>query len=141
MARARTRIARWLATAALLCWACDGYSQGNSIDWEITAAPGREMRVGVYSSIRPDCTAGPLPAIRLAVAPEHGTITERRAMLKATKATNVKQCLAVEVPGFRRVLSRQPRSQERRSFRIGSELCRRPQTAAAFSCQHFEWTK
>jgi hypothetical protein len=38
-----------------------------------------------------------LPAIRLAVAPEHGTVTVRRAMLKAT---NVKQCLAVDVPAF-----------------------------------------
>jgi hypothetical protein len=97
MARAQTRIARCLATAALLCWAYDGYSQDNSIDREIKAAPGREVRVGIYSSIRPDCTAGPLPAIRLAVAPEHGTVTVRRAMLKAT---NVKQCLAVDVPAF-----------------------------------------
>jgi hypothetical protein len=40
---------------------------------------------------------GSFPAIRLAVAPEHGTVTVRRAMLKAT---NVKQCLAVEVPAF-----------------------------------------
>jgi hypothetical protein len=97
MARAQTRIARCLATAALLCWANDGYSQDNSIDREIKAAPGREVRVGIYSSIRPDCTAGPLPAIRLAVAPEHGTVTVRRAMLKAT---NVKQCVAVDVPTF-----------------------------------------
>ena len=93
----RTTIARWFATAALLCVASPVYSQDNSTDREIKAAPGREVRVGVYSSIRPDCTAGPLPAIRLAVAPEHGTVTVRRAMLKAT---NVKQCLAVEVPAF-----------------------------------------
>jgi hypothetical protein len=96
MAR-RTRLARWLAAAVLLCRASDVYSQGDSIDREIKAAPGREVRVGIYSSIRPDCTAGSLPAIRLAVAPEHGTVTVRRAMLKAT---NVKQCLAVEVPAF-----------------------------------------
>ena len=97
MARQRTRIGRWLAAAALLCCASAAYSQDNSIDREIKAAPGREVRVGIYSSIRPDCTGGPLPAIRLAVAPEHGTVTVRRAMLKAT---NVKQCLAVEVSAF-----------------------------------------
>jgi hypothetical protein len=97
MARQRTRIVAWLAAAALLCGISAGYSQDNSIEREIKAAPGREVRVGVYSSIRPDCTAGPLPAIRLAVPPEHGTVTVRRAMLKAT---NVKQCLAVEVPAF-----------------------------------------
>src|SRR5437763_14552757 len=97
MAPQQTTIATWLATAALLCSATAVYSQDNSIDREIKAAPGREVRVGIYSSIRPDCSAGPLPAIRLAVAPEHGTVTVRRAMLKAT---NVKQCLAVEVPAF-----------------------------------------
>src|SRR4029077_7990276 len=97
MARQRKEIATWLAAAALLSGASTVYSQDNSIDREIKAAPGREVRVGIYSSIRPDCTAGPLPAIRLAVTPEHGTITVRRAMLKAT---NLKQCLAVEVPAF-----------------------------------------
>jgi hypothetical protein len=97
MTRARTKVAKWLATAALLCWASAGYSQDNSIDREIKAAPGREVRVGIYSSIRPDCTAGALPAIRLAVAPEHGTVTVRRATFKAT---NVKQCLAVDVPAL-----------------------------------------
>jgi hypothetical protein len=97
MARQRIRIVAWLAAAALLCGVSDGYSQDNSIDREIKAAPGREVRVGIYSSIRPDCTAGPLPAIRLAVAPEHGTVTVRRAMLKAT---NIKQCLAIEAPAF-----------------------------------------
>jgi hypothetical protein len=95
MARERTIIGIWLAAAALLCCAGAAYSQDNSIDREIKA--GREVRVGVYSSVHPDCTAGQLPAIRLAVAPEHGTVTVRRAMLKAT---NVKQCLAVEVPAF-----------------------------------------
>jgi hypothetical protein len=53
--------------------------------------------VGIYTSMRADCTAGPLPAIRLSVAPEHGTVTVRRATLKAI---NVKQCLAAELPAF-----------------------------------------
>jgi hypothetical protein len=96
MARVRTRIARWLATAALLCCASTVYSQGNSLDREIKAAPGREVRVGIYSSIRPDCTAGPLagdPARRCARTRHR----HRRAMLKAT---NLKQCLTVEAPAF-----------------------------------------
>jgi hypothetical protein len=72
-------------------------SQTTSLDRKVKAAPGHEAGVGIYTSIRADCTAGPLPAIRLSVAPEHGTVTVRRAMLKAT---NVKQCLAVEMPAF-----------------------------------------
>jgi hypothetical protein len=87
----------WLIAAALLCCAREGYSQTTSIDREIKAVPGREVRVGIYSSMRSDCTAGPLPAIRLSVAPEHGSVTVRRATLKAT---NVKQCLAAELPAF-----------------------------------------
>jgi hypothetical protein len=35
--------------------------------------------------------------IRLTVAPEHGTVTVRRVTLKAT---NLKQCLAAELPAF-----------------------------------------
>jgi hypothetical protein len=41
--------------------------------------------------------AGPLPAVPLPVAPERGTVTVRRATLKAT---NVKECLAAELPAF-----------------------------------------
>ena len=58
---------------------------------------GQDVRVGIYTSIRPDCTSGPLPAIRLARPPAHGVVSVKRAMLKAT---NVKQCLAVDVPAF-----------------------------------------
>jgi hypothetical protein len=86
-----------LIAAALLCWASDSYSQTTSIDREIKAAPGRDVRVGVYTSMRADCSAGPLPAIRLTVAPEHGTVTVRRVTLKAT---NLKQCLAAELPAL-----------------------------------------
>ena len=59
--------------------------------------PGSDVRVGIYTSIRQDCTSGPLPAIRLVTPPAHGKITVRRAMLKAT---NFKQCLATDVPAF-----------------------------------------
>jgi hypothetical protein len=72
-------------------------SQADAIRREVKVAPGAEVRVGIYTSIRADCTAGPLPAIRLAVAPEHGAVTVRRATLKAT---NLKQCLATEVPSL-----------------------------------------
>ena len=41
--------------------------------------------------------SGPLPAIRLATAPAHGTVSVKRATLKAT---NFKQCLAIDVPAF-----------------------------------------
>ena len=52
-----------------------GRRANQSLDREVK--PGREVRVGLYTSMRADCTAGPL--IRLSVAPEHGTVTVRRA--------------------------------------------------------------
>ncbi len=71
-------------------------AQGD-VEREVKAAPGHDVRVGIYTTIRPDCTSGPLPAIRLASPPAHGTVSVKRAMLKAT---NVKQCLAIDVPAF-----------------------------------------
>lgn len=97
MARERMRASAWLVAVTLLCSATAASAQTSSLDREVKAAPGREVRVGIYTSMRADCTAGPPPAIRLSVAPEHGTVTVRRATLKAT---NVKQCLAAELPAL-----------------------------------------
>jgi hypothetical protein len=92
------RIARRLALGFLLCiGASNVYGQTTSVDREIKATPGREARVGIYTSMRSDCTAGPLPAIRLSVPPEHGSVTVRRATVKAT---NIKECLAAELSAF-----------------------------------------
>lgn len=88
----------WFALTLLLCATADNAcAQTNVIERAVKAQPGREVRVGVYTAIRPDCTSGPLPGIRLADRPAHGTVSVKRAMLKAT---NFKQCLAVDVPAF-----------------------------------------
>jgi len=75
-------------------------AQTNPIEHNITdikAFSGRDIRVGVYTSIQSDCTSGPLPTIRLASVPAHGIVTGKRATLKAT---NVKQRLAIDAPAF-----------------------------------------
>jgi hypothetical protein len=90
--------ATWPAAIAFICAAAQaGWAQANLVQRTVNASPDRDVRVGIYTSIRPDCTSGPLPAIRLANAPAHGTVTVKRAMLKAT---NFKQCLAIDVPAF-----------------------------------------
>lgn len=86
-----------LATALLCLSPAIALAQAPSVEREIKAMPGKDVRVGVFINIRPDCTSGPLPAIRLAIPPEHGAVTVKRATLKAT---NLKQCLATEVPAF-----------------------------------------
>jgi hypothetical protein len=93
-AMTRYRLATVLLFGAFAHHAC---AQENSVERAVRAPPGQDVRVGIYTSIRPDCTSGPLPAIRLASAPAHGTVTVKRGTLKAT---NFKQCLATEVPAF-----------------------------------------
>src|SRR5580698_8178970 len=88
----------WIIAVALLCVsAFAARAQDESIQREVKGAPGRDVRVGIYTAIRPDCTSGPLPALRLLVPPAHGTVTVKRGTLKAT---NFKECLATEVPAF-----------------------------------------
>jgi len=53
--------ASWrLVAAAMLCSAGAAGAQITSLDREVKATPGREVRVGIYTSMRADCTAGPL---------------------------------------------------------------------------------
>jgi hypothetical protein len=86
----------------LAAWCCcvlptGAQAQPQPVEREVKAQAGRAVRIGVYTNIRPDCTSGPLPAIRLASAPAHGTVSVKRGSLKAT---NFKQCLAMEVPAL-----------------------------------------
>jgi hypothetical protein len=88
----------WLAAAALFgASVLVAHAQGDMVERTITAAPGHDVRFGVYADIRPDCTSGPLPGIKLIVAAAHGSVTVKRGTLKAT---NFKQCLAADVPVF-----------------------------------------
>jgi len=98
--------ARYLTLAMSGCWLAAGilslsvlvaYAQADRLEREVKAAAGRDVRVGIYTNIRPDCTSGPLPAIRLVAAPAHGAVSVKRGTLKAT---NLKQCLGIDVPAF-----------------------------------------
>ena len=75
----------------------DAGAQGDVTERQVKVATGHDERVGIYTNIKPDCTGGPLPAIRLLAAPAHGSVTVKRGTLKAT---NFKQCLAAEVPAL-----------------------------------------
>jgi hypothetical protein len=93
----RCGLAAVLLCIGVLAARAQGDVQSGVIEHQFQVASGRDVRVGIFTDIRPDCTPGPLPAIRLAAAPAHGTVIVKRATLKAT---NLKQCLAVEVPAF-----------------------------------------
>jgi len=86
----------WLAASLLAsASALAAHAQAGVVERQVKAAPGHDVRFGIYGDIRPDCTSGPLPAIKLVAAPAHGTVTVKRGTLKAT---NFKQCLATELP-------------------------------------------
>ena len=71
--------------------------QPPTIEREIKGRAGRDIRILVLTNVRPDCTSGPLPTVRLVTPPTNGKITVRRVRLRAT---NVKQCLSLDVPAL-----------------------------------------
>jgi hypothetical protein len=68
-----------------------------NVERSVQAAPNKVVQIGLYINVRPDCTAGPLPTIRLVSPPSAGKVEVKSAKVKAT---NYKQCLALEVPAY-----------------------------------------
>jgi hypothetical protein len=64
---------------------------------DIKGKSGQVIRIAVFANVLTDCTGGPLPTVRLVTPPAHGTVIVKKAKLNAT---NVKQCLALEVPAL-----------------------------------------
>ena len=49
---------------------------------KMTVASGQEVRLGYYAIFKKDCSAGPLPIIRLSEQAKHGVIRVRKARLR-----------------------------------------------------------
>jgi hypothetical protein len=73
------------------------FAESRTVERSARAQPGKDVRIGVYVNVRPDCTSGPLPGIRLGAPPANGTVVVKKGNVTAT---NYKQCLALQVPGF-----------------------------------------
>lgn len=43
--------------------------QSQVVERSVKSAPNKDTRIGVYINVRPDCTSGPLPTIRLVSPP------------------------------------------------------------------------
>ena len=87
-------VAGAVAMAALLGPA---FAESRTTEKSARAQSGKDVRIGVYINVQPDCTSGPLPAIKLSEAPANGTVAVRKATVSAT---NYKKCLALQVPAF-----------------------------------------
>jgi hypothetical protein len=73
------------------------FAQVQTVERTAKGQPAKDIQVGVYLNVQPDCTSGTLPAIRLVGPPANGAVNIKRGKVSAT---NYKQCLALEVPGF-----------------------------------------
>jgi hypothetical protein len=91
---------KWLTLASicfLLMLSANALAQTQTIERQLKGKPDTNINAGIFATIRHNCTAGPLPAVRLVTPPEHGKVTVKQGKLRAT---NVKQCLGVELPAF-----------------------------------------
>jgi hypothetical protein len=85
------------AAAMLSIIAAPASAQNDEVQRDLKSAPGEATRIGIYVNVKPDCTSGPLPQIRLVTPPAHGVVRVKRGNIKLT---NFKQCLATQVPAF-----------------------------------------
>jgi hypothetical protein len=92
-----TLAAGCLAISFLLAGASTSAFAQNVVERTAKGLPGKDVRIGLYINLEPDCTSGPLPVIRLIAKPAHGTVTIKRGKISGT---NYKHCLALEVPGL-----------------------------------------
>lgn len=89
----------WAAAVSILVASAVSASAQEMRTVERTAKgpSAKPIRVGVYLNVQPDCSSGALPTIRLVSPPANGTVDVKRGKVTAT---NYKQCLALEVPGY-----------------------------------------
>jgi hypothetical protein len=73
------------------------WGQPPTIEHQFKDNSDTNINVGIFMSIHRDCTAAPLPVVRLFVPPAHGKVTVKQGRVRAT---NLKQCLAADLPAF-----------------------------------------
>jgi hypothetical protein len=89
---------KWpLSICVLIALLTFAWAQMQTIERQIKGKPDANINAGVFTTIRNDCTAGPLPVVRLMTPPAQGKVTVRQGRLRAT---NLKQCLGTDVPAF-----------------------------------------
>ena len=87
-----------LLAIALVCGLGSAvWAQAPTVERAFKGPAGKNIQIGLYLNVRPDCTSGPLPSIRLSGPPANGKVMVKKAKVRAT---NLKQCLALEVPGL-----------------------------------------
>jgi hypothetical protein len=95
--RGRRSMTIWAISMLVGATIIPALAENQTVERSGRTQAGKNLRIGIYLNVRPDCTSGPLPTIRLSTPPANGTVTVRKANVSAT---NYKQCLALQVPAF-----------------------------------------
>ena len=82
---------------AILGLGASALAQDRTVERRAKGSSGANIQIGMYINVKPDCTSGPLPTIRLVGVPENGKVNVKRVNVRAT---NYRQCLALSVPGY-----------------------------------------
>ncbi|MFC4172906.1 4-aminobutyrate aminotransferase [Microvirga sp. GCM10011540] len=84
-----------IAGAVLCLSSVAGHAQTNSVYRAADAVPGKTLRLGLYGSVKRDCSVGPAPEVRVLTPPKHGSLAVRSGKVKASRVRN---CPNLEAP-------------------------------------------
>ena len=95
---------RWWLTLSCVLFALPmvALGQPRTIDREVRGKPATNINVGIFTSVHRDCTAAPLPVIRLVAPPSHGKVVVKQGRVRATnlRLPKLGECLGAELPAF-----------------------------------------
>lgn len=85
--------ANFSLAAALMCSA---WAQSATVERSAKGAAATNIQIGLYLNVKPDCTSGTLPAIRLLAPPANGTLTIKRGKVRppTTNSASRSRCPA-----------------------------------------------
>ncbi len=66
-----------------------------SIQRSASVTPGKPGRIAVLAALKPNCSAGPAPEVRIVTSPKHGALIIGSGKLKTGR---LKQCPNLEAP-------------------------------------------
>src|SRR5260370_4325258 len=61
--------------AVVLAWMIGAAAQERVVQRSVKGTTGKDVQVGAYINVLPDCSSGPLPTIRLVKPPAHAQVT------------------------------------------------------------------
>jgi hypothetical protein len=83
--------------------AASAWAQAATIERTVNAQADKDVRVGIYVNVQPDCSSGPLPTIRLTDPPTNGRVVVKRVKIGATITINALPC---RCPAWSRSIAR-----------------------------------